>query len=93
MGMRARTASSRGSSARPGGADWLGRLFIRRGRRAADFFQADQVERKILDLVQQAVQFGVIPDGEEDSRPPMAGFNRGVAEQLCRQRPTLAAQD
>ena len=87
MGYASRTASA------PGGADWLGRLFIRRGRRAADFFQADQVERKILDLVQQAVQFGVIPDGEEDSRPPMAGFHRGFAEQLCRQRPALAAQD
>ena len=59
----------------------------------ADLREADQVECQVLDPVQQAVEFNVVPGGQDQARPAVAGFDHGIADQPFRHWPAFAAQD
>ena len=59
----------------------------------ADLVEDDQVESKVLDPVEQAVEFAVVSGWEDQARAAVAGFDRGIAEQPFRQWPAFAAHD
>ena len=52
-----------------------------------------RVESKVLDPVEQAVEFAVVSGWEDQARAAVAGFDRGIVEQRFRQWPAFAAHD
>ena len=59
----------------------------------ADLVEDDQVESKVLDPVEQSVEFAVVSGWEDQARAAVAGFDRGIVEQRFRQWPAFAAHD
>ena len=60
---------------------------------AVKLVETDQVQRKVLDSVEQTVEPGVIADCGDDAGAAVAGLDRDVAEYACYQRAALATQD
>jgi hypothetical protein len=59
----------------------------------AGLVEADQVKSKVLDPVEQAVEFAVVSGWEDQARAAVAGSDRDIAGQPFRQGPAFAAHD